>query len=60
MTKKDGVYVLDKIIVTYNDAGKLEEISTGYALSNQVIKEEQEGASNSKLEVQDKNVVETY
>ena len=54
------MYVLDKITATYSNAGKLEEISTGYALSNQVIKEEQEGASNSKPEVQDKNVVETY
>ena len=33
-TEKDGVYVLDKITATYNDAGELEEISTGYALSN--------------------------
>ena len=33
-TKKDRVYVLDKITATYSDAGKLEEISTGHALSN--------------------------
>ena len=59
-TKKDRVYVLDKITATYSNTGKLEEISTGHALSNQVIKEEQEGAGNSEPEVQDKNVVETY
>ena len=59
-TEKDGVYVLDKITATYSDAGELEEIGTGHALSNQVIEEEQEGAGDSEPEVQDKNVVETY
>ena len=33
-TKKDRVYILDKIIATYSNTGKLEEISIGYALSN--------------------------
>ena len=53
------MYVLDKIKATYNDTGKLEEISTGHALNNQVVEEEQE-ATDSEPEVQDKNVVETY
>ena len=51
------MYVLDKIKATYNDTGELEEISTGHALNNQVIEEEQEEAGDSKLEEQDKNVV---
>jgi len=59
-TEKGGVYVLDKIAATYNDRGELEEISTGYALNHQVVEGEQDEASNSDLEEQDKNVVETY
>ena len=53
------MYVLDKIKATYNNTGELEEISTSHALNNQVVEEEQE-ATDSEPEVQDKNVVETY